>query len=170
MDSHARDFAVHLNFDSGRVDIGGHLVHVLCHQRLTTVGKSSRVSTFWAKFSPRAAWTALPKAMSPVGGSGFFRAYLNHQRVWQSMKQWTWLGESMSPELSRRYAGPECKKPGISSWKIESSTDRNGWCILRSPLGLHSFPFYAAAYKAEKYGTQLAMSYASIPTPSSPWR
>jgi hypothetical protein len=45
------------------------------------VGRSSRVSTFWAKFSQRAECTALPKAMFPVGASGTFKPYLNHQRI-----------------------------------------------------------------------------------------
>ena len=56
--------------------------------------RSSRVSTFWAKFSPSAEWTALPRAMFAVAGSGTFKPYLNHQRIWQSMKR-TLAGEEL---------------------------------------------------------------------------
>src|ERR1019366_2238563 len=64
-----------------------------------SVGRSSRVSTFWAKFSPSEEWTALPRAMFAVAGSGTFRPCLNHQRIWQDMKQRTWLGESSWGDL-----------------------------------------------------------------------
>ena len=59
------------------------------------MGKSSRVSTFWAKFSPIEEWTARPRALLAVAGSGTLRPYLNHQRIWQSTKQRTWLGEAL---------------------------------------------------------------------------
>jgi hypothetical protein len=36
---------------------------------------------FLAKFSQRAECTARPKAMFPVGASGTFKPYLNHQRI-----------------------------------------------------------------------------------------